>query len=64
MAGKKPSNDNSKVKVLYQNLNGVWYAFANVGDNLFFGKVPLQARAKSEGAKATPPKARKLARSA
>ena len=36
---------NSKLKVLYQNLNGIWYAFAAVGDNVFFGRVPLQASA-------------------
>ncbi len=41
--GSKSSEANAKVKVLYQNLNGVWYAFAQLGDNVFFGRVPLQA---------------------
>ena len=34
-------SDSKKVKVLYQNLGGVWYAFASSGEQIFFGKVPL-----------------------
>ncbi len=34
---------NTKLKVLYQNLNGVWYAFAANGESVFVGKVPSQA---------------------
>ena len=49
MTAKKNSTGaaNSKVKVLYQNLNGVWYAFAKVGGDVFFGRVPLQASTKT-----------------
>ena len=36
----------SKVKVLYQYLNGTWYAFADLGSEIFFGKVPVPAKAK------------------
>ncbi len=39
---KKANTKTGKLKVLYQNLNGTWYAFATLGDNVFFGKVPLQ----------------------
>jgi hypothetical protein len=43
---------NKKVKVLYQNLGGVWYAFAE-GDegNVYFGRVPLKSKAAKSGAK-------------
>ncbi len=44
MTKKKYSTNNAttKLKVLYQNLSGTWYAFATVGESVFFGKVPLQ----------------------
>jgi hypothetical protein len=29
----------SKVRVLYQNLGGIWYAFADMGDDVFVGRV-------------------------
>jgi hypothetical protein len=29
----------TKVKVLYQNLNGIWYAFAQVGGEVFYTPV-------------------------
>lgn len=45
----KKQAPNSKVKVLYQYLNGRWYAFADVGnEEIFFGQVPLKAQAKSK----------------
>lgn len=31
------------VEVLYQNLNGTWYAFATIGEHIFVGKVPQKA---------------------
>ena len=37
-----------KVKVLYQNLNGVWYAFAESGEDVYFGKVPVTAARKTK----------------
>jgi len=54
----QPTPQGAKVKVLYQNLNGVWYAFANVGDSVFFGKVPLQASANSPRGESTSRKLR------
>jgi len=33
-----------KVKVLYQNLNGTWYAFAQLGSQVYYGKVPKVER--------------------
>lgn len=68
MSGKKKtqSTPKSKVKVLYQYLNGTWYAFADVGDDIFFGKVAVPAKAKKGssgkatrkgGAKKQPPEA-------
>jgi len=30
-----------KLKVLYQRLGDTWYAFTAVGDEIFFGKVPV-----------------------
>lgn len=36
---------NQKVKVLYQNLNGIWYAFADVDTHIFVGRVPFKAQA-------------------
>lgn len=42
MTNKATTAKTNKIKVLYQNLNGTWYAFATLGDNVFFGKVPLQ----------------------
>jgi len=43
MKNKRKINPNAKLKVLYQNLNGVWYAFAANGESVFVGKVPTQA---------------------
>lgn len=41
------SNKTPKVKVLYQNLGGVWYAFTALNENdVFFGQVPLQSSTK------------------
>jgi hypothetical protein len=37
----KKANQKSKVKVLYQNLGGIWYAFAQNGEDMYFGRVPL-----------------------
>lgn len=31
------------VDVMYQNLNGVWYAFATIGDEIYVGKLPQNA---------------------
>lgn len=39
---KKPSQKN-KLKVLYQNLGGIWYAFAQNGEDVYFGRVPVNA---------------------
>lgn len=46
-------NVKSKVKVLYQRLGDTWYAFASVGDEVFIGKVPVQATATKAEAAAT-----------
>ncbi len=55
-------NPNQKVRVLYQNLGGTWYAFTAVGDEVFFGIVPLkQSKGKSAG-KAKQAKAPKTTR--
>ncbi len=35
------------VPVLYQNIGGEVYAFAQVGKEMYFGKVPVQASTKS-----------------
>lgn len=60
--GKSETNTApSKVKVLYQNLNGVWYAFANVGDSVFFGKVPVQSKAPERAPQQSVAPARKRA---
>lgn len=40
------SNKAPKVKVLYQNLGGTWYAFTELNESVFFGKVPLLTSAK------------------
>jgi hypothetical protein len=37
------SKVSQKVKVLYQNLGGTWYAFAQNGEEVYFGKVPILA---------------------
>ena len=39
---KKAQSPNQKVKVLYQNLGGQWYAFTNVGEEVYFTKVNLK----------------------
>lgn len=39
---KKPKAPKAKVKVLYQYLGGKWYAFAESGEEVFFGQVPLK----------------------
>jgi hypothetical protein len=50
---KKP-----KVKVLYQNLGGTWYAFTSVGNDVYFSPVNLKQKA-SGSQKATTSTARK-----
>ncbi len=47
MTSKKP-----KLKVLYQRLGDTWYAFADIGGEMFIGKVPLRATASEAQAKA------------
>jgi hypothetical protein len=48
-----------RVRVLYQNLGGIWYAFADVGnDNIYFGQVPVSASAPKKGKKKTKPSKR------
>jgi hypothetical protein len=42
----KKTTQNTRVKVLYQNLNGVWYAFAENAGELYIGKVPLKGKTK------------------
>lgn len=37
---KSKKTDNKKIKVLYQNLNGIWYAFTEHNQEVFYGKVP------------------------
>ncbi len=44
----KKQAPNAKVKVLYQYLNGRWYAFADMGNEIFFGQVPVKAQSKGE----------------
>jgi hypothetical protein len=34
-----------KVRVLYQNLGGIWYAFADAGTDVYIGRVPTEHRA-------------------
>jgi hypothetical protein len=41
------SKKTPKVKVLYQNLGGTWYAFTAVNEDVFFGKVSLKSSSKS-----------------
>jgi hypothetical protein len=36
---KNKKLDEKRVKVLYQNLAGVWYAFAEVGSEIFYTPV-------------------------
>jgi hypothetical protein len=43
---KNSKKTQQKVKVLYQCLNGVWYAFAENGSDLYFGRVPVSATSK------------------
>ena len=45
MSKKTPGKATQKLKVLYQNLGGVWYAFTAVNDDVFFGKVSLKSSA-------------------
>ncbi len=44
------SKKTPKVKVLYQNLGGVWYAFTAVNEDVFFGKVSLKSSSKGKTA--------------
>jgi hypothetical protein len=37
-----------RVKVLYQNLGGTWYAFAHINDETFFAPIHLKAVAPQE----------------
>ena len=39
--------EQNTVPVLYQNIGGEVYAFAQVGDEVYFGKVPVQSKAVS-----------------
>jgi hypothetical protein len=46
-AKKKTQNINTQgatqhVKVLYQNLGGTWYAFADLNDEIFFAPIQLK----------------------
>ncbi|MEO5667172.1 MAG: hypothetical protein ABIR96_03860 [Bdellovibrionota bacterium] len=34
---------NQRVKVLYQNLGGTWYAFANINEEIFFAPINFKA---------------------
>ncbi len=36
---KNKKLDEKRVKVLYQNLAGIWYAFAQVGGEIFYSAV-------------------------
>jgi len=40
------------VKVLYQNLGGTWYAFANINEEIFF--APISFKAITQSAESTP----------
>jgi hypothetical protein len=42
----KKVTQKTKLKVLYQNLGGVWYAFAENGEDVYFGRVPLNTSPK------------------
>ena len=37
----KKLTQKNKLKVLYQNLGGIWYAFAQNGEDVYFGRVPV-----------------------
>jgi hypothetical protein len=41
---KQTVQQKSTVPVLYQNIGGEIYAFAEVGQEVYFAKVPLNAR--------------------
>lgn len=62
MKPKKSTKPTAKVKVLYQYLNGRWYAFADMDEEIYFGKVPVTAQAKTPTTKTTGAKTRKPAR--
>jgi hypothetical protein len=38
----KVPKQTKKVSVMYQNLQGSWYAFAELEGELYFAKVPLK----------------------
>jgi hypothetical protein len=62
---KSQKKTQQKVKVLYQCLNGVWYAFAENGADLYFGRVPVNAAASGERkANVRSPKAQKKQKAA
>ncbi len=46
-------NEARKIKVLYQYLGGQWYAFAEDESEVYFGKVPVNAKADSGSSKNT-----------
>jgi hypothetical protein len=48
------------VKVLYQNLGGTWYAFANINEEIFFAPIHFKNVTQSAEA-ATGKTSRKLA---
>jgi len=60
---QKKSNTNGNVsqsvKVLYQNLGGTWYAFANINEEIFFAPINFKAVAPNTSEK--PANTRKLA---
>lgn len=39
----KKKNQTQEAQVLYQRLNGKWYAFSQVGDEVFFSPIPDNA---------------------
>jgi hypothetical protein len=57
---KKPGAINQTVKVLYQNLGGTWYAFANINEEIFFAPIHFKNVTQSAEA-ATGKTSRKLA---
>lgn len=59
---QKKSNTNGavtqRVNVLYQNLGGTWYAFANINEEIFF--APINFKAVAPNTSEQPAKTRKL----
>ncbi|NCN26657.1 hypothetical protein GW915_03700 [bacterium] len=42
----------ASVQVMYQNLQGSWYAFADIDGEIYFAKVPVQYAVEKNDAKA------------